>query len=83
MLHSALQALGLDFTKTREGLRISTPSGPITLRDGKAEFYNSDCQNWVNKIKQTYSQKTVEKLAKRYKFTVVAKPGNKLILRRY
>ena len=82
-LHAALQALGLQFTESGNTLNIQTPAGSITVRDGKAEFLNRGCQAWVNKIKQGYSFKTVERIAKRFKFTVSAKPGNKLTLRRY
>lgn len=82
-LTDALLALGLKHSQTREGLVVQTPSGNITIKDGKAEFYNKGCQDWVNKIKQAYSVKTVERISKRFKFTVTVKPGNKMVLRRY
>lgn len=82
-LHAALEALGLTFTESKNALSIITPAGPITVRGGQAEFYNDGCQSWVNKIKQAYSLKTVERIAKRFKFSVTPKEGNKLVLRRY
>jgi hypothetical protein len=82
-LHDALKALGLKFTERNGILTIQTPDGNITVKDGKAEFYNDECQAWVNKLKQAYSIKTVERIAKRFKFNIITKPGNKLVLRRY
>jgi hypothetical protein len=82
-LDAALQALGLKYTERNGEITIQTPSGRITVRNGQAEFTNSDCQSWVNKIKQAYSVKTVERISKRFKFNITTKPGNKMILRRY
>lgn len=82
-LLEALKSLGLQYTEHKDFITIRTKDGTITVRDGIAEFTNEKCQQWVNKIKQAYSLKTVEKIAKRYKFTITAKPGNKFTLRRY
>jgi hypothetical protein len=83
-LKDALDALGLKYVVRGGEMTIQTPSGRITVKDGKAEFdEDSGCQDWVNKIKQAYSVKTVERIAKRFKFSITTKPGNKMILRRY
>lgn len=82
-LLAALKALGLTYIVEDDGIEIKTPAGNITLSDGKAVFSEESCQAWVNKIKQAYSIKTIEQIAKKYKFTISAKPGNKMTLRRY
>ena len=83
-LLAALDALGLRYTEAKNVLTIQTPNaGTMTIKNGKAEFYNEGCQQWINKLKQVYSLKTVERIAKRFKFTTTVKDDNKLVLRRY
>jgi hypothetical protein len=83
LLEEAIKALGLAYTRNGESFTITTPSGRITIEDGKATFSNAACQQWVNKMKQAYSFKTIEYVAKKYKFTMTTKPGNQITLRRY
>ncbi len=82
LLHSALQTLGLKYKETSTGLEIYTPQGTIKVRDSVAEL-SANAQDWLNKIKQTYSHKVVAHLAKKYKFSVTNSGDNKLTLRRY
>jgi hypothetical protein len=83
LLQDAIRALGLTFRKVGNRIEIDTPQGRITIQDGKATFTNRSCQQWVNKIKQAYSFKTVERVAKKYKFNLIAKSENQIVLRRY
>lgn len=82
LLHSALQSLGLTYKETSRGLVITTPNGDIVIKNDKADL-SANNQDWLNKIKQAYSIKTVEYLARKYKFTVTRQGDNKLTLRRY
>ena len=82
LLDEALKALGLTFNRNGEVLTIHTPSGTITICNGKAELEERSMP-WLNKIKRTYSVKTVELVAKKYKFNINVKPNNRIILRKY
>jgi hypothetical protein len=56
------------------------------LRNGKAEYasYNAaKAQEIVNSIKIAYSQKAIERVAKKYKFKLTQKADNTITLRRY
>ncbi len=83
MLLDAIKALGLKYRVIGDSIEVDTPAGQLTISNGTAQFSNSSVQQWVNKIKQAYSFKTVEKVSKKYKFTLTTKGENKIVLRRY
>jgi len=82
-LKAALESLGLKYREEGKSWVITTPAGEITIANGKAQCYDSGCQKWANKIKQSYSLKTIERISKKFKFNITTKPSNKLVLRRY
>lgn len=81
-LEEALKSLNLKYHYSGTTLHIQTPAGSIEVNNGVAEL-REGTQGWLNKIKQAYSLKTIEKIAKRYKFTISTKGDNKIIARRY
>ncbi len=81
-LSAALSALGLSFVEANGEIAVYTPAGTIRIKNGVATLTNA-AQTWLNKIKRMYSVKTVEKVAKKYKFTVTEKANSQLVLRRY
>ena len=82
LLKQALEALNLEYSYDNGVLTVYTPSGNITISKQTAQL-NSNSQLWLNKIKQMYSIKTIEHLAKKYKCTVVHHGNNEFTLRRY
>lgn len=82
LLKQAIEALGLRFTENKSGLFIQTPNGQITIIGDKATL-DPTSQGWLNKIKQSYSRQVLEKVSKKYRFTLTNKGENKITMRRY
>src|SRR5688500_12202719 len=70
LLKKALTALKLQYAESGKGLIVYTPSGNITIADGKAKYSDgTDGADYINKIKKQYSLEVVTHLSKKYKFT--------------
>jgi len=82
MLLEAITAAGMTYNVVGKKIEVKTPIGQITITDGKATFVNPNCQIWLNKLKQSYSLKSIEQIAKKYKFNIIQK-DNKITLRKY
>ncbi len=82
ILEAALTSLGYQFYYTNNQMHIKTPNGEIIIANGKATM-NQTLQDTLNNIKQAYSKKTIEQVARKYKFTMTNRDNNKIILRRY
>lgn len=83
LLHAAIKSLGFTITEIKNGIIVHTPQGDITIANGTATSTMRNAEDWINKVKQAYSMQTIEYVAKKYKFTVTEKPGNKITMRRY
>jgi hypothetical protein len=78
----AIKSLGFQHRVSGNSIIVDTDAGRITIKNGKAEC-DSYAQKYVNQIKKAYSLKTIERISQKYKFNLVAKQADKVILRRY
>lgn len=84
MLEEVIKEMGFTYVINKDGsMTVQTQFGSISIKDGFAKFSDQQNQNLLNKIKQKYSRLAIEKVAKKYGFSIAKQPGEKIVLRRY
>jgi len=80
LLKEACKQLGWKVEEDGDLIRINYTRITINLKTNKAEAYN---QSEINKLKQAYSKKAIEKVAAKKKWLLKQGSNNKMQLKRF